>query len=247
LTNLEPLIFSSLWVACIVGAIIIFGSIVQTGLGMGFGLTVAPLLALIDPALVPATTLYLGMFTAMLGVIREPDQVVWSEVKIGAFGRLAGGLVGAVVLFFLTDLKTFSLVFGLVVGAAVMLTALGWNMKFTNFNLFAMSWVSGTMGIITSVGAPPMALLYSQRPAASARPTMAAFFAVGCGLSILGLLVMGWSGWRDFFIALMMIPGILFGTFIARRFQGSFDARYKPILLSVAGIASVLLIARGLM
>ena len=246
MTHADPLIFSSLWIAILVAIIIVSGAIVQAGMGMGFGLTVAPLLALIDPALVPATTLYLGMFTATLGVIREPHAIEWGEVKWGALGRLVGVFVGGVVLVGLTDLKTFSLVFGLVVGIAVLMTALGWQLAFTSLNLFSMSCVSGAMGIITSVGAPPMALLYSQRPPDTARPTMAAFFAIGCGLSILGLLIMGWSSWRDLATACLMVPGVLFGTFLARKFQTKFDKRYRGILLTIAGIASLLLIIRGI-
>jgi len=246
LAHVEPLIFTSVWIALLVGVIIVFGAVVQAGLGMGFGLTVAPLLALIDPAMVPATTLYLGMFTATLGVLREPNSIQWNEVKFGALGRLVGVCVGAVILIGLTDIKAFSLVFGLVVGVAVLMTSLGWHMPFTSFNLFAMSCVSGTMGIITSVGAPPMALLYSQRPPEKARPTMAAFFAIGCALSILGLVVMGWSGWQDLAIAVLMVPLVLLGTFFARRVQAKFDKRYKSVLLVIAGIASIMLIARGL-
>ena len=246
MTQLEPLIFSQVWVAVAVGMIVICGAIVQAGLGMGFGLTVAPTLALLDPALVPGTTLYLGLFTAVLGVVREPRAVVWKEIKVGALGRFIGVCIGALILMQLTDLKTFSLVFGIVVGVAVLMTAIGWHLAFNTGNLLSMSAISGIMGIITSVGAPPMALIYSQRPAQEARPTLAAFFAVGCALSILGLIIMGWSSWRDLWLAGLMVPGVLLGTAIARRFQDRFDKRYKPALLGVAGTACLLLIARGL-
>ena len=160
--------------------------------------------------------------------------------------RIIGVCIGALILMQLTDLKTFSLVFGIVVGVAVLMTAIGWHLAFNTGNLLSMSAISGIMGIITSVGAPPMALIYSQRPAQEARPTLAAFFAVGCALSILGLIIMGWSSWRDLWLAGLMVPGVLLGTAIARRFQDRFDKRYKPALLGVAGTACLLLIARGL-
>ena len=246
LTVAEPLILQVWWIAALVIAIVIFAAMVQAGLGMGFGLTAAPLLALIDPALVPGPTLYLGMFSSLLGVYREPKGVVWREIGIGAFGRMFGVLLGGVLLYNLTDMKTFSLVFGVMVGLAVTLSAFGWQLPFTNANLVAMSTVSGVMGIITSVGAPPMALLYSQRPAKEARPTLAAFFAVGCGVSIIGLHLAGWGGWRDFWLALLMLPGVIVGTIVARLFLGRFDQRFKPILLCVSGMAAFLLIVRGL-
>ena len=154
MTQLEPLIFSQVWVAVAVGIIVICGAIVQAGLGMGFGLTVAPTLALLDPALVPGTTLYLGLFTAVRGVVREPRAVVRKEIKVGALGRFIGVCIGALILMQLTDLKTFSLVFGIVVGVAVLMTAIGWHLAFNTGSLLSMSAISGIMGIITSVGAP---------------------------------------------------------------------------------------------
>ena len=246
MTAADPLIFTSIPIAVIVLCILLAGSIVQAGLGMGFGLLTAPLFALIDPALVPGPTLYLGMFTSLLGVFREPHSIAWSEVKIGALGRLVGVAIGAAALYSVADQKTFSLVFGIVIGTAVLISALGWNMAFTTRNLMSMSVISGAMGVITSVGAPPMALLYAQRPAATARPTMAAFFAVGCFLSIIGLNLAGWGGLKDLWIALFMVPGVLVGTWLARRMQGRFDKRFQPILIGIAGLASVLLIIRGL-
>ena len=177
---------------------------------------------------------------------REPKGVVWRGIGIGAFGRLFGVLLGAVLLYNLTDMKTFSLVFGLMVGLAVTLSAFGWQLPFTSPNLVAMSTISGIMGIITSVGAPPMALLYSRRPAKEARPTLAAFFAVGCGVSIVGLHLAGWGQLRDLWLALLMLPGVIVGTIIARRYLGKFDQRFKPILLCVSGFAACLLIVRGL-
>lgn len=51
------------WLLTAVLAIVFFASIVRFGLGMGFGLTAAPLLAVVDLQLVPA-------ITAMVLVVR---------------------------------------------------------------------------------------------------------------------------------------------------------------------------------
>ena len=239
-------VFSSLWFALLVLVIVGCGTIVQAGLGMGFGLTVAPLLALLDPTLVPGPTLYLGMLTATLGVIREPQGVNVRELGVGVIGRMIGVVIGAAILANLTDLKTFMLVFGIMVALAVILSASGWTLPFNNRNLIAMTTLSGLMGIITSVGAPPLALLYSQRSSQVARPTLAAFFMVGCFISLCGLWLAGWSGYDDLLLALFMLPGVVVGTLIARRLKSSMDKRYAPLLLVLAGSAAALLIVRGL-
>lgn len=234
------------WLAFLVLVIIISGSVVQAGLGMGFGLTVAPLLALLDPALVPGPTLWLGLLSAILVTWHERDAVIWREVGIGAIGRAVGVGIGAFVLASMSDPKIFLLVFGIMIAGAVLLSATGWQLRASVANLIAMSGLSGVMGIITSVGAPPMALIYSQRPAHEARPTLAAFFAIGCAMSLIGFNLSGWGQWRDLAIAGFMLPGVFFGTWLAYRIHGRFDKRYRPILLCIAGLAAVMLIWRGL-
>jgi ACR3 family arsenite transporter len=151
------------WLILLAFVIVMVASIVQAGLGMGFGLTASPLLALIDPHLVPVPTLIMGMVTAGLGGWRERGSIIWPEVGIGMAGRLVGVACGALVLSLLVDRKAFMLVFGIMVGVAVLLSLSGWRWKFSTSSLVAMGWLSGLMGTITSVGAPPLALIYQDR------------------------------------------------------------------------------------
>ena len=107
------------WLILAAFVIVLAASIVQAGLGMGFGLTAAPLLALIDPHLVPVPTLIIGMVTAGMGGWRERGSIIWPEVGIGIAGRLIGVACGALVLSQLVDRKAFMLVFGIMVAIAV--------------------------------------------------------------------------------------------------------------------------------
>lgn len=226
--------------------IVTAASVVQSGLGMGFGLTASPLLALIDPHLVPVPTLIIGMATAAMGGWRERAAIIWPEVGIGLLGRVAGVATGAFVLSLLVDRKAFMLVFGIMVAIAVMLSLSGWRWAFSRFSLTAMGWLSGLMGTITSVGAPPLALIYQDRKPGEARPTLSAFFALGCAVSLIGLALSGWAHVSDLWLALAMVPPMLTGTWIARRIGDRLDARFRPALMLVSGVAAVILIARGL-
>lgn len=246
LNGLEPQILQSAWVACGVLGIVMIGSIVQAGLGMGFGLSVAPVLALLDPALVPAAALYMGMTTALFGAWSERRFIAWHQVSIGMLGRFTGICLGVFVLLSLSDMRTFQLVFGLLIGFAVLLSAFGWRLKMNTPNLLGMGWISGFMGAITSVGAPPLALIYHGEDPKTARPTLAAFFAIGGALSLSALYLTGWAGIRDLFFACFMAPAALLGTWFGGRMRGRFDARYRPLLLGIAGVASMLLVLRGL-
>lgn len=243
-----PILPETLSVATVVliAAIVVLGSIVQMVLGLGFGLTVAPLLAVIDPVLVPAPTLFLGMITAAWGAVAERHGIVWREAGIATVSRAFGVLVGVVILARLTTEAGFELVFGLLVLTAVILTAGGWTLAFNTVSLSCMGVVSGLMGTITSVGAPPLALIYRGRNPSRARPTLAAFFSFGCGASLIGLYAIGAAGWRDAALAAIMVPPMLAGIALSRLLRARADAGYRGILLLMAGGAGVVLILRGL-
>ncbi len=236
----EPALLAGVLVICFVAAI------VQFGLGMGFGLTAAPLLAVLDPELVPASTLLIGLATSAAGAVRERHAIVWREVWIAAAGRLAGIAVATFVLVNLADRGLFSLLFGCMIALAVVLSVAGWRAGFSVRSLLAMGAISGLMGTITSVGAPPLAIVYQDRPAAEARPTLAAFFAVGCALSLAGLYAAGWLGLRELTLAALMSPAVVAGYFASLRLKGRLDRRFRPALLAIAGIAAAILIVRGL-
>ncbi|WP_417416790.1 sulfite exporter TauE/SafE family protein [Hoeflea sp.] len=235
------------WLILAVFLIVMAASVVQAGLGMGFGLTAAPLLALIDPHLVPVPTLIIGMVTASMGGWRERGSIIWPEVGIGIAGRLAGVVCGALVLSQLEDRKAFMLVFGIMVAIAVILSLSGWRWAFSRFSLVSMGWLSGLMGTITSVGAPPLALIYQDRKPGEARPTLSAFFALGCAASLAGLALSGWAHAGDIYLALAMVPPMLVGIWVARRIGGRLDSRFRPALMAISGAAAVMLIVRGVM
>lgn len=234
------------WLLTAVLAIVFFGAIVQFGLGMGFGLTAAPLLAIIDPQLVPAPTLFMGFMTAIIGAWREKEQIAWREVSVGTIGRTTGIIAAVIILASLPNRNLFELVFGLMVGLAVVFSIAGWRLPFSGFNIGAMGVVSGIMGTITSVGAPPMAIVYQNREARNARPTLAAFFAIGCALSLIGLYVSGWANAKHFMIAVIMLPGVGAGYIASRFLRGAFDSRYRRYLLTITTVAAIILVVRGL-
>ena len=246
LLEFEPQVFQSYWIAIAVVAIVFAGSIVQAGLGMGFGLTVAPILALLDPVLVPVSALYLGTATSIAGAWTERANIVWREAGTCLTGRAMGILFGLYILLGLTSLKTFSLVFGIIILFAVLLSAAGWQLALNLRNLFAMGVVSGFTGVITSVGAPPLALIYQSQPATKSRATLATFFALGGAISLIVLYVAGRGKLTHFWLALFMAPAAIAGTLAGRRLKSGFDRRYRVFLLGIAVVASLMLIYRGL-
>jgi uncharacterized membrane protein YfcA len=228
-----------------VSLLVIAASIVQAALGMGYGLLAAPFLMLIEPAYVPGPTILIGMVSSSLGAWSERQHIIWPEVVFASLGRLSGVVVAVILLAFIATTGQFRLIFGVLVGLAVILTVCGWKMRHSKLSLLSMGWVSGCMGTITGVGAPPLALIYHDRPPLQARPTLAAFFCIGCALSICGLAITGWLGCREVVLAISLLPAMVVGTWLGRKWSRQSNQRYRQALLALAGIASIILIAQG--
>jgi len=223
-----------------------FASSVQAVLGMGFGLAAAPLLALLDPAFVPGPIVIIGLFSGIAAAWSERSAIDWSEVLQASVGRLLGVAAAMPLLVMLSTSRFFYLVFGLLVAVAVLLGVLGKALPRTRGWLWSMGSVSGFMGTVTGVGAPPIALLYLTQASHLARPTLAAFFAIGCGLSMLGLLSISQLGVQQFTVAAVMLPAMLIGTFAGRWLRNHLAKSYRYLLLATSGVAALVLILRGL-
>lgn len=227
-------------------AIVFLAAIVQASLGMGYGLTAAPLLALVDPIFVPVATIVIGMVSSTIGAVGERSQIIWRDVLLAVTGRLAGAAIAVVIIAQVADKNGFSILFGGAVGVAVLLSAFGHSLKKTSHSLIAMGSVSGVMGTITGVGAPPLALVYQGSYAGQARSTLAAIFAIGCGCSLIMLMTIDWVGVRDLAIAASMLPPMLLGTAVGQKIRAGFEQRYRIALLTLSGAAAVMLVVKGL-
>ena len=236
-----------LWILAAGSLVVVCGAIIQSSIGMGFGLTVAPVLAVLDQELVPGPILAMGFLTAGAGALREWRHVNAGELGTALAGRLAGAILATWVITILPDRSTFSLVFGLTILAMLLLAIAGWRMPFTPANLAAMGWVSGLTGTITGVGAPPLAMVYQDRTALAARPSLNAFFSLGCLMSIILLALAGWFGPGDIVVALAFLPAMALGLGLARIVRPYADNRFRLAMWSLSGFAALFLIGRAVL
>jgi len=228
---------------CLIVAVAAF---VQVSVGMGFGTLAAPLIATLDPNLVPVSIMFMGMVVSFIGAWRERSNISGQDVGYGVLGRLIGMACAIAVLLVLPDRNSFALLFGVLVLVGIALTASGLKIPFTNKNLLGLSIVSGLMGTITSVGAPPMALLFHGRPPEIVRPTLCAFFGLGCLISLIGLGIFGWVRMSDLALAVVMLPAMFAGIHLSRYFRITRNEKLGVFLLSIAALAALSLIYRGL-
>ena len=215
---------------------------IQGSLGFGLGLVSAPALALIDATFIPGPLLLVGVAVTLTVFLRERGAVDWKGMKWAIFGRVIGTIAGgwAVVAF---SKDAVIVLVAVLVLAGVLMTSIGWKIKTNRITLSTAGLVSGVMGTLTSVGGPPMALVYQRETAQKLRATLAGFFLVGATFSLLTLAVSGGMSQHDFVLGALMLPGYVIGM-IANRWASKFlDKGYSRVaVLSFSALSSIVLL-----
>lgn len=166
------------------------GALVQGTVGFGLALVAAPLLAILDPALVPVPLLMITAVHAGLTLHREYGDTDWHGVGWALLGRLPGIAIGVAAVATLPT-RAFVAVVGLTVLVCAGLSVASWRPRPTVRALLVAGVVSGAGGTASSIGGPPVALLYQDASGPQVRSTLAAYFTAGTLLSIGGLAVGG--------------------------------------------------------
>ena len=218
------------------------GACAQGSFGFGLGLVAAPVLALTDDRLVPGPLLMVALVLTGLVALRERGGLDWRGIRWAIVGRIPGSILGAVAVVTLPE-RGLVIVFAVLVLAGVGLSVAGWDVEPTRTTLFSAGAASGLMGSITSIGGPPMALVYQRRSGPELRSTLALFFLFGSALSI-GLLVLaGEIGRNDVGRAAWLLPPMLVGYLASRIVSSHLDrGRTRTAILVFSAVSSVALL-----
>jgi uncharacterized membrane protein YfcA len=233
------------WLAAV--SIIATGAAIQGSVGFGLGVFGAPILLLIDPRLVPGPMLLDALLLTVLVAVREWRWVRLADLGWSVPGRLLGtGL--AVWILKTIPAERFQVAMGSFMLLAVALTWVGPRLPLNPRTLFGAGTLAGVMGTITSIGGPPMALLYQNEEGPRLRGTLAAFFTLGVIFSIGGLTAAGRFGWTEVKLAVVLLPGIVAGFALSAWTSTRLEKRHtRAIVLVTSAIAGVLVVAKGLL
>jgi uncharacterized membrane protein YfcA len=230
----------------LIASAVFFGAIIQRLTGQAFGVIAAPVVALVSPQLLPAVLLLLGIGLGAGAASLDVKAVNWSEARYGCAGRAAGAVVGAALAVNLTDPSSFSVIVALIVLVAVTLSASGLRAPINRVTLPLAGLAAGTMGTITAIGAPPMALLYGGEEARRSRAMQNLFFGWGMIWSIGALAVAGLVRIDHLIAAAMLAPFVGAALLIAAPVARMMDGRSaRPLALALASIAAVTLLWRA--
>lgn len=232
-------------VVVLIGLVVVLGAYVQAVVGLGLGLLAAPVVALVEPSLVPVLTLWLALLISGLNLLDEHEHVDWRSTAWSLPARVPGTVVGAWLVAEFTE-EQIGVVLAVMVLIAVALSVHTLDVPLNPATLTTAGFVAGATGTATSVGGPPIALLYQHGDPKVVRATMSVFFFVGVILSLGGLALSGSLGREPSLLALGMAPGVLLGYVVGRRTRGRVDQEvFRRGVLVVCTVSAVILLVRS--
>ncbi|GAB2750196.1 sulfite exporter TauE/SafE family protein [Salinifilum aidingensis] len=228
-------------------AVIFLGAVIQGVVGLGMNLLAAPLLALVDPALVPVPLLILAFVLSFLALRRESGYADWRGMPFAVLGRVPGAAVGTAAVALLPR-RSFAVLVGVFVLACVLASVWTWQPRPTRPALLAAGFLGGVGGTAASIGGPPVAVLYQHEEGPRVRATMACYMLFGGAVSLAGLGIGGQIGPSELTTSLGLVPFMALGFLLSTPLRGRVDAGWtRPAVLGLSAASSVLLIVRSLL
>ncbi len=230
----------------LLAAVVLLGALVQSVVGLGLGLLVAPVTAMVHPAWVPVLPLMLAMLVSALMLRGEWGRIDWRAVGWMLPARIPGTAIGVWLVVRFTE-PQLSIAIGVMVLMGVLVTVRTTHVRVTPITMVAAGVAAGAAGTATSVGGPPIALLLQHREAGEMRSTMSVFFFVGVILSLGGLLLAGEVSGATVRVATILAPLVLVGFWIGSRVRGRMpQERLRTAVLITCALAALALLMRVL-
>ena len=222
------------------------GTCIQGALGFGTNLVAAPILALIDPALVPVPVIIASALFNFLVAERDRGHHPWQVIRWPIVGLVPASVVGAFAVATI-DKRGLSILFGLLVLIGVGLSISGLHPRHSTPNLVVAGAASGFMGTTTGIGGPPMALMFQKHRGPDLRASLARFFGIGSVVSIIPLLILGQVHLADLGRAAVLIPGGLVGFVLSKHVAQRLDHGYiRHAVLAISGTSALIVLIRAL-
>jgi hypothetical protein len=103
------------------------------------------------------------------------------------------------------------------------------------------------MSTLSSVGGPPIALVYQDQRGPRLRSTLSGYFILGTIISLIGLLTVGEYGLPELRATAVLLPAVVAGYLLSGPLISYLDRGYTRIaILLVSAASSVVLLVRHL-
>jgi uncharacterized membrane protein YfcA len=223
---------------------VIAGSALQSMSGFGLAVIASPVLVIINPDFLPAPILALGCLASLINCIRYRQQLHFSNIKLALLARIPGSILGIFLLAILPP-TFFSISFSLLVILSVLLTYRRVNIQNCSRNLVLAGFFSGLMGTTTSVGGPPIALVYQNSKVSTARAELGLFFLIGTLVSLAMLAATDNITPTQVQLTLPLIPALFVGFGLSFWLDKHLKQHYlKPLIGAVSLTSCAIIIVK---
>lgn len=213
---------------------VVAGSALQSMSGFGLAVIASPILVIINPNFLPAPILALGCILSLLNCIRYRQQLHFSNIKLALLARIPGSILGILLLALLPPIF-FAIGFSLLIMLSVLLTYRRIDIHHCERNLVIAGFFSGLMGTTTSVGGPPIALVYQNSNLSTLRAELGLFFLIGTLVSLAMLFVSGNINYAQVELTLPLLPALFVGFFLSFYLDKYLGQRYlKPSIAAIS-------------
>jgi uncharacterized membrane protein YfcA len=204
-----------------------------------------PILSLIDPVLAPVPQLLLLLPMTFSIAWSNRSDADLRDVPWVTLGRFPGAALGLYLLA-VVDKDTLGVAIAFMVLLAVALLAAGRVIPRNPFTSFTAGVTSGVMGLVASIGGPPLAMLYRGSNGPTLRASLSVVFAIGVVVSISARAIAGEVLLDELVVALLLLPALAGGLAIGRRLAPRVDGPpLRTAILVVSAAAAVALLAQS--
>lgn len=228
-------------------AVVTIGAAIQSAAGFGMGMLSAPILLLIYPPFIPGPVTAASLVLTALVLYRERAHIDLRGVGLALAGRVFGIVGAAAFLVFATE-RLFDIVFASLVLLAVLLSAAGFEVTPGRGTTILAGSLSGLMGTISSIGGPPMALLYQRAGGPRLRGTLGCYFFAGVSLSVVALALIGRFGRPEIMLTLFLVPAMILGFLVAAPLRHHLpESAVRPLVLVLSSLSGLVVFFRALL
>jgi len=223
------------------------GTAVHGTIGMGIALISVPILALVDPALVPVPQMLLALVLNSFIFWRERGALDTASLGWVLAGRVPGAVVGTWLVAVL-GARLLSVTVAATILAAVAILASGVTVPRNRATGFLVGIGSGVGNHVAGMGGPALALIYHRSPGPTLRSTISVVFVVGNVVNLVARAIAHQIVLADLTLAALLLPPMLLGLWTSRflvpRVEG---AVLRAAILWISGLSAVGLLAKSLL
>ncbi|MEE3327655.1 MAG: sulfite exporter TauE/SafE family protein [Myxococcota bacterium] len=226
--------------------IVALAAALQSAVGFGLALVAAPFLLMIDARLIPGPLVLASLALTGLTAYRDRADIDLQGMGAALLGRAVGTVLAAVFLAFASTFF-FDLAFGSLVMTAALLSGAGLHFTANRSSALIAGGASGLMGTISSIGGPPMAIIYQNSSTGTLRGTLAGYFAAGTAFTLIALWWVGRFGQDEVLLGLMLTPGTIVGFGLGHISRGLVpDKVIRPLIVGLSFLSGLFVLVRAL-